>query len=120
MLLIICPIKVFRVKQEKEQWITPPLLELIKDKDYAMKLAKMRGDPELWKIAKTLRNRCTKRLRVARAEFIKEKLNNNMGDSKKFWKSIQEVLPNKKSKSKNAFSLFDHEKNEIVDSDHID
>ena len=106
----MCPVKVFHVKQEKEQWITPPLLELIKDKDNAMKIAKKRGDPELWKIAKNLRNRCTRRLRDARSDFIKEKLDNNMGNSKKFWKNIQEVLPNKKSNSKNSFNLFDKEK----------
>ena len=34
------PIKTFEVKQVKESWITPPLLELIKDKDDAMKKAK--------------------------------------------------------------------------------
>ena len=113
----MCPVKVYRVKQDKEKWITPPLLELIKDKDYAMKIAKRRGDPELWKIAKTLRNRCTKRLRKARADHIKENLDTNMGNSKKFWKNIQEVLPNRKSKFKNSFTLFDSEKNEIVGSD---
>ena len=92
----MCPVKVYRVKQDKEKWITPPLLELIKDKDYAMKIAKRRGDPELWKIAKTLRNRCTKRLRKARVDYIKENFDTNMGNSKKFWKNIQEVLPNRK------------------------
>ena len=85
---IMCPVKVFRVKQEKEQWITPPLLELIKDKDNAMKRAKKRKDPELWKLAKSLRNNCTKRIREARANFIKENLNNNLGNSKKFCAGI--------------------------------
>ena len=112
-----CPVKVFRVKQEKEQWITPPLLELIKDKDNAMKLAKRRKDPELWRVAKTLRNRCISRLRKARGDFIKERLDNNMGNSKKFWRNIQEVLPNKKSNSKNVFTLFDSEKNETIDTE---
>ena len=116
---IMCPIKVYRVKQEKEKWITPALLVLIKDKDHALKLAKKRNDPELWKVAKTIRNRCTKRLRQARADFIKENLDNNMGNSKKFWKNIQEVLPNKKLKSNNTINLFDGEKNEIVDPNHV-
>ena len=114
---IMCPLRVFYVKQEKEQWITPPLLELIKDKDSAMKKAKRRGDPELWKQAKILRNRCNKRLREARAEFIKEKLENNMGNSKKFWKNIQEVIPNKKCKARNSFDLFDMENNVAVEAD---
>ena len=67
----MCPTKTFRVKQEKEPWITPQLIELIKDKDYAMKKAKRKKeDPNVWKQAKLLRNSCTKRLRKARAEYI--------------------------------------------------
>ena len=46
----MCPIKVFRVKQEKELWITPALLELIKDKDSAMRRAKKRGTPSYGKL----------------------------------------------------------------------
>ena len=53
----MCPIKNFSVKQEKEPWITPELLELIKDKDHAIKKAKKKqDDPNLWKQAKRLRN----------------------------------------------------------------
>ena len=113
----MCPLKTFRVKQVKEPWITPPLLELIKDKDIAMKRAKRRNDPELWKLAKTLRNRCTKRLRDARADFIKDNLDNNMGDTKKFWKNIQNVIPNSSTRSKGSFDLFDKDKNTMVGHD---
>ena len=74
-----------------------PLIELIKDKDYAMKVAKKRGDPNLWAEAKRLRNICTNRLRKARADYIKENLENNFGNCEKFWKNIQTVLPNKKN-----------------------
>ena len=112
---VMCPIKTFRIKQEKEQWITPALLELIKDKDSAMRRAKKRNDPELWKKAKRLRNNCTKRLRKAKEDFIKENLNNNVGNSKKFWKNIQEVIPNSNSKNRNSFELFDSEKNVMID-----
>ena len=41
---VTCPIKTFKIKQEKEPWITPPLLELIKDKDHALKKAKRKKD----------------------------------------------------------------------------
>ena len=37
---IMWPIKTFRMKQVKQPWITPRLLELIKDKDNALKMAK--------------------------------------------------------------------------------
>ena len=102
-----CPVKEFKIKQQKEPWITGPLIELIKDKDYALKMAKKHNDPQLWIKAKRLRNSCTNRLRKARADFIKENLENNVGNSKKFWKNIQDVLPSKKGKSPGNFDLFD-------------
>ena len=35
-----CPLKEFRISNVKEPWITPELLEFIKDKDEALKKAK--------------------------------------------------------------------------------
>ena len=40
-----------------------------------------------------------------------------MGDSKKFWKNIQEVISNKKSNNGNIFNLLDNTTNEMIDSD---
>ena len=104
-----CPLKRYKVKQEKEPWITPPLLELIKDKDKALKKAKRKNKENLWNEAKRLRNDCTKRLRNARADYIKENLENSQGNSKRFWKNIQNVLPNNKNKTSDTFDLYDLE-----------
>ena len=111
---ISCPLKHFRIKQVKEPWITPPLIELIKDKDWAMKQAKRGNDPQLWINAKRLRNTCTNRLRKARADFIKENLENNIGNSKKFWKNIQDVIPSKKNRSMGNFDLYDDTKKQKI------
>ena len=89
----MCPIKNFKIKQIKQPWITHRLLELINDKDKALKIAKKSKDSNLWKEAKRLRNACTNRLRKAKADFIKEQLIIHSKDQKKFWKHIQEVLP---------------------------
>ena len=40
-----------------------------------------------------------------------------MGDSKKFSKNIQEVIPNKKFNNGNIFNLLDNSTNEMIDSD---
>ena len=113
---IKCPKKIYKIKQEKEPWITPPLLELIKDKDNALRKAKRRKDDNLWNEAKRLRNICTSRLRKARADYIKENLDNNQGNSKKFCKNIQNILPNKKNKTPNTFDLFDFNNEAIIDN----
>ena len=111
---VTCPLKSFNIKQVKEPWITPPLIELIKDKDMAIKQAKKGNDPVLWRNAKQLRNTCTNRLRKARADYIKENLENNIGNSKKFWKNIQDVLPSKKGKAKGNFDLHDENDKNIA------
>ena len=103
----MCPLKTFKIKQDKEPWLSNQLIELIKDKDYALKRAKSTKDPVLWNEAKRLRNNCTRRLRDARADYIKENLENNMGNQKKFWKNIQNVIPSSKKKNIGNFKLTD-------------
>ena len=84
----MCPLKKFKIKQEKEPWISNRLIELIKDRDSRFKRAKRRKDPQLWNEAKRLRNNCIKRLREAKADYIKENLENNIGNQKKFWQNM--------------------------------
>ena len=111
---IMCPIKSFNIKQDKELWITPQLIELIKDKDISLREAKKTRDPILWNEAKRLRNECTRRLRQARADYIQENLDNDIGNQKKFWKNIQNVLPQNNNSTINEFSLIDHESQESI------
>ena len=113
----MCPIKTFRIKQIKQPWITPRLLELIKDKDQALKLAKRSKNPDLWNEAKRICNACNNRLRKAKADFIKEELITHSNDQKKFWKHIQEVLPTNTHSNKPISLLNDDE--QIIDTENI-
>ena len=72
---------------------------MIKDKDYALKRAKLRKDPTLWTEAKRLRNTCTKRLRDARTDYIKDNLEQNLGNQKKF--------PSTRKRNNGDFNLMD-------------
>ena len=113
----MCPIKTFKIKQIKQPWITPRLIELIKDKDKILKSAKRSKNPEQWAEAKRLRNACTNRLRKAKADFIKEQLTTHSNDQKKFWKNIQEVLPTK-SHSNRAISLID-DNDQLIETENV-
>ena len=42
----MCSLRSFKINQAKCPWITPELLELIKDKDHAMKRAKRTRHPD--------------------------------------------------------------------------
>ena len=72
-----------------------------------LRRARKRKDPQLWIEAKRLRNQCIRRLRDAKADFIKDNLENNMGNQKKFWKNIQDILPSKKRNGNQTLKLID-------------
>ena len=88
---IMCPSRTFKIKQVKQPWITPRLLELILDK--ALKKTKKNKKNDEWLEAKRLRNACTNRLRKAKADYIREQLEVHTNDQKKIRKNIQQVIP---------------------------
>ena len=115
----MCPMKTFRINQIKQPWITPPLIELIKDKDKILKKAKKKKtDENLWKQAKIFRNRCTNRLRKVKADYVKSNLNNNQNNPKKFWKNIQEIFPQKSKNNKNII-LTDMDTDQTLESEKV-
>ena len=92
----MCPLKRFRVAQEKEPWMSNKILEMIKDKDRLLRRAKKRNYDLDWEIAKTTRNRTNFYIRQAKTNYIQDNLNNTQNNVKKFWQNIKEVLPNSK------------------------
>ena len=65
------------------------LLEMIKDKDMALRKAKRSKSADDWKIARRLQNDCVSKTRKAKADFIQSELHENISDSKKCWKQIK-------------------------------
>ena len=102
----MCPLKTFKIRKFKEIWVTNEILELIKDKDAALHKAKRTNSETHWTAARRLRNNCVAIVRKAKSDFIKNELNENITDSKKFWKQVKEVIPNGGS-SQNKISLID-------------
>ena len=92
----MCPVREFKIKNSKPPWVTNELLEQMKDRDYFYKKAKKYGVEDDWNIAKFCRNRVNSNVRAARADFIRDQLRNNDGNSAKFWRSIKQVMPSDK------------------------
>ena len=68
-------------------------------------------------MAKRLRNTCLSKIRKAKGDLIRNELDTNKFDSKKFWKSIHDIIP-KNSKEKNKIELVDQtNKKEIPETD---
>ena len=113
---LMCPIRKFRVTEERDPWMSDALLELIRDKDEALRRANVSKDPEDRQIAKRLRNYTTRHITKARADFIKTKLDLYKGDSQTFWKTIQEVIGNRSGK-KDKINLYDNDGKIVNDED---
>ena len=107
----MCPIRSFRIKNYRPDWITGELIEQIKDRDYFYKRAKRTGDSDLWNIAKYLRNSTNARVRQAKRDCILNELKLNEKNANKFWKIIQSVVPTgKKGLSKEIMLKDDDSK----------
>ena len=102
----LCPIKKFSIKPVTNPWLTNELLEEIKDKDAALRKARRTKRDDHWAEARHLRNSCLKNIRNAKSEFVKEQISENRHDSKKFWNSINKLLPGN-TKSKQDITLTD-------------
>ena len=105
-----CPLKQIRVKDRNDPWITQGIIELINDKDEARKKAKRSNKDEDWARARTLKHLVKNTLKNAKRDFILNNLNDKK-DAKKFWKTINSVLPN--AESKQLINLVD-DNNDII------
>ena len=103
----MCPVRTFKVKNYRPDWITNELLEQIKDRDYFYKKAKKLDDKDSWNIAKHLRNATNSNIRQAKKEFILNELKENENNCKKFWKTIRKVVPSGSSSSSQDILLKD-------------
>ena len=106
----MCPIRKFKIKNYRLDWMTNELIEQVKDRDYFYRKAKTTGDKDYWNIAKYLRNVTNSRIRQAKREFVLAELRQYQNDAKKFWKVIKEVVPSGK-KAANGDILLKNEGN---------
>ena len=57
-------------------------------------------------------------VRKAKSDFIQNELNENMNDSKKFWRNLKKVIPGKKL-SDNKISLIDSDTNIEIEEPNV-
>ena len=110
----LCPLKHFRIAQVKEAWITCELLEMIKEKESALARAKRTKSENDFQRARQLRNEVIRRLCTARADYVKNNLEESRGDTKKFWKNISDILPARKSSQRNSIRLTNQTSNDTI------
>ena len=115
----ISPIRKFQIKKSKPCWLTNELIEQMKDRDYFFRKAKKFSNEDDWNIAKFHRNQVNFNVRRAKADFIKDQLRNNYGNSTRFWRSIKQIMPNKKGANKNSNISLTNDDDEPIEGQYI-
>ena len=68
---VLCPEKMFKSFEYREKWMNKDLMELIIDKDKALKKANKSGEPDDWIIAKKIRNSTGRLIEMAKKINLK-------------------------------------------------
>ena len=93
----LCPIKPLTVVDTKPRWLSNALILQMREKDKAFKKARRTQLQVDWERAKQIRNELSTNINSAKSNFIRTELENNKNNPRKFWKQINELLPNMKN-----------------------
>ena len=113
------PVKNYHINQQKESWINDELMHMIIEKDRLMLQAKIENTEMAWNIAKQARNRTKNCIQRAKKLYISDTLETNKNNPKSFWRSINQILPNKKNKTTNKILLKDQETKQMIPDENI-
>ena len=91
----ICPVRKFKVKQKKADWLTNDIIVALRDKDRILKQAKRSGNAEDLRQAKIARNLAKNLVARVKQIHFREHLARFSGEPKKFWRTLKELLPGK-------------------------
>ncbi len=88
-----------RCKGYSAPWINDEYLQMSKKRDYYKCKAEKEKSDEAWSLYRETRNRVNNLAKSLKRKYYSTKINNCNGDSAKLWKTLKELLPNKKSGS---------------------
>ena len=101
----LCPLKTMVLKDYGDPWVTREIVEVLKDKKRLFLKAKRTKLPEDLQAARKARNSANKMVKQAKEDFIKENLEDNNNNAKKFWEHINKLLP--KKTANNTINIID-------------
>ena len=90
------PLMTKRVKGHDNPWICGEIRNLMSQRDIMKARAARTKCPELHGQYKQLRNTVISKCRVAKQNYYKNLINENLGNSSKMWKALKKLLPSSK------------------------
>ena len=94
---VMCPFKHVKVSIKRPYWLSHHIIESINDRNKLFRLAKASGDPTVFASARIARNRTNKLINSSKEDFIKDSLEANKSDPKKFWRIINNYIIKKQT-----------------------
>lgn len=101
------PVLIRRVRGRSLPWITPTIKDLMKQRDYYHKKAIHTNNELHWSSYKRLRNAASMKLRKENVSYYSKKLCEKQ-DSRELWKTLNELLPNKKQHATTNASAYEN------------
>ena len=95
----ICPIRDLIVPETKPNWLTNDIVQLMRRRDKMFKEARRKKKPILWRKATFLRNRVEMVIKNHKRDKIRNELEQNKDNPKKFWESINSLIGKKEKTS---------------------
>ena len=83
-LSVMCPYKTVCLRDPKTPWINADVTKAINERKKYVRMYRKTKHQFIWEICKYLRNRCKSQIRNAKALYIKNNLQRNADDPKKF------------------------------------
>ena len=105
---IMCPLKYIKITNNKPFWLSHHIFESLNDRNLLYRKAKSTNDANDLHNARQARNRTNKLINSAKEDFIKDSLNSNLNDPKKFWRIINNSFL-KGTKANEPINLLDDE-----------
>ena len=103
----LCPEKTFKFAKNRPAWISNDLINLMKERDRSLQTylgTRLEIDK---KEMRKMRNLVNITVKKARADYVRNQLEIHKNDSKKFWKELNSIIPNKKSTAQNFNNIKD-------------
>ena len=92
----VAPVKEIRIKQRSQQWFSSDALDLIWQRDQALVKFHKTKDNKDYLAFKRLRNLTQRKIKIAKREYIKSKLEENQNQPKKLWQNLKDLgMPSK-------------------------
>lgn len=100
------PIVEKRVKGKPSEWLDESIKTEMNRRDALLRRARKSKNINFWREYKKQRNKCTGKIKKARASFHQRMLNDTRLSPRKFWNTIKTIFPNKgKAKSPSSSDI---------------